>query len=378
MRRHLANLRLERGLIWLTIFVALGAVGGLAFVFSGAFNVAANERHFNLTERIIKIVLDRSVAVRGGGAEPPADLGEKHMVRLGARHFETGCAACHGRPGKPASPIVQGMYPTPPPLGIAGKEWSSSELAWIVHSGFKMTGMPAWAGASREDEVWPLVAYIEALPGIDPAAYEALVGTSMATLEPLPLGDIAASIQLCQACHGGSGQPAVSDRVPPLGDQSPRYLERALDEYRRGVRQSGMMEPIAADLTDEQVYALATHFGNAGEAGQMPSMPANEPQTEGAQLAWRGDRSRDIPACFGCHGADAGPDFPRLQGLSQWYLANQIDLFRSGARARSPQARVMARIAERLSDEDVIAVAAYLGGRGADVAKAPVAREAMQ
>lgn len=383
MRFHLKNLRIQRGAIWLAIFVAVGAVGGLAFIFSGAFNVAANERHFDLTQRIIKIVLDRSVAVRGGAGEPPADLGEDHMVRLGALHFATGCAACHGRPGHPASPIVQGMYPAPPPLDFAGEGWSSSELAWIVHSGFKMTGMPAWAGLGRADEVWPVIAYIEALPEIDAARYAALAGRAAATAsgEALPLGDVAASVPFCEACHGAPGAPAVSDRVPPLGAQSPQYLLRALDEYRHDVRQSGMMEPIAAELTDDEVRALAAHFGKARAGAQPQSTPADRPgrgapATKGEALARLGDPSRDIPACFGCHGADARPDFPRLQGLSEWYIANQLELFRSGVRARTPWARVMSKVAERLGDDDVKAVAAYLGGLGADADEAPVARGA--
>lgn len=356
--RWLFDLRLERGLVWIGIFMSIAALGAVAFVMSGVFNVAANVRHFGITEKIIGLALDRSVALRGGGSIEQ-ELDEPGLVRLGALHFEIGCAACHGRPGQPASPIAQNMYPAPPSLDGAATEWSDSELAWIVYSGLKMTGMPAWSGKGREEEVWPLVAYIKALPEIDNSEYSVLVRPAIAPDVPMALGPIQATVQYCESCHGSASEAPVTSMVPPLSIQSPRYLHRSLEIYRENLRQSGIMEPIAAELTDETISALASHFGRRAPSPPVP--PANGEVSEGARLAWRGAPARDIPACFGCHGKEASPQFPQLQGLSERYVGRQLELFRSGVRAPTPEAQVMARIARRLSDADVKAVADYIG-----------------
>ncbi|MEJ8570470.1 c-type cytochrome [Microbaculum marinum] len=355
---HLRQLRLARGAVWLAIFVSFGVLAGVVFIASGAYNVAANERHFNITESLITFALDRSVSVRGERRSVP-DLDDPGLVRLGALHFENGCAACHGRPGRPASPIVQGMYPSPPPLDGAAREWSVPELGWIVHNGLKMTGMPAWPGKGREDEVWPVVAFIMAIPEIDAAEYDTLTGP-VAHGKSLPIRDPETMAEFCEACHGSAESPPASALAPPLTNQSPEYLYRSLEEYRAGLRQSGMMEPIAAELSDDQMRALAMRLGGPPGAVKPPPIPAGR-LSPGAELAWRGDPARDLPSCFGCHGERAGPDFPRLQGLSGRYVANQLELFRNGVRGLSAQGRVMAHVAGRLSDDDMEAVAEYIG-----------------
>lgn len=63
-------------------------------------------------------------------------------------------------------------------------------------------------------------------------------------------------------------------------------------------------------------------------------------------------------ACTTCHGADATgmPGFPRLAGTGQKYLLEQMDAFASGARENA----IMKPIAGGLSDDERVAVAAYL------------------
>lgn len=360
--RWLPDLRWQRGVIWLLIFVTAAALGAVAFVASGAFNVAANSRHFTLTEDIISFALDRSIALRGGARKAP-NLDEPGLVRLGALHFENGCAACHGRPGDPASPIAQNMYPSPPSLHRAAEEWTDSELAYIVYSGLKMTGMPAWAGMDRDDEVWPLVAYIKALPDIDASEYAALVDPAGAADAILAIGNVATNVAHCESCHGSATSRPVVPDVPSLTNQSPQYLQRSLEAYRGNLRQSGLMEPIAAEMTDSDVRMFALHFGSEVPPA-WPPPPAQDEMSAGARLFWRGVPSDGIPACSHCHNRNAGPAFPRLNELSERYVGVQLQLFRSGVRANTPQSKIMAKIAERLSDQDVKAVAEYIGGMG--------------
>jgi cytochrome c553 len=71
-----------------------------------------------------------------------------------------------------------------------------------------------------------------------------------------------------------------------------------------------------------------------------------------------------VPPCATCHGPDlrgVGP-IPPIIGRSTSYVVRQFFDFKSGARA-GPGAAQMKPVAERLSLDDMIAVAAYLASR---------------
>ena len=55
--------------------------------------------------------------------------------------------------------------------------WNPEELLYLVKHGIKFTGMPAWTALQRDDEVWAVVAFLRALPGMDADDYARLVLT---------------------------------------------------------------------------------------------------------------------------------------------------------------------------------------------------------
>ena len=82
----------------------------------------------------------------------------------------------------------------------------------------------------------------------------------------------------------------------------------------------------------------------------------------GKKIYRGGIAETNVPACASCHGpAGAGIPvrYPRLAGQHQDYTVAQLGLFKSGARANSPE---MATIAKRLSDDEMKAVADYVAG----------------
>ena len=140
------------------------------FVASGLYNVAARTGHWEITRAFLEFALRRSVATHSLGTEVPP-LDDRDLVALGAGHFASGCAPCHGAPDRPANPIVRQMLPQPPDLSHAAQNWRDRELFWIVRNGLKYTGMPAWAAPQRVDEVWSVVAFLRQLPAMTPGRY---------------------------------------------------------------------------------------------------------------------------------------------------------------------------------------------------------------
>jgi len=72
----------------------------------------------------------------------------------------------------------QGLNPPAPDLAEAAKEMTPAELFWVTKNGIKMTGMPAWGQTQRDDELWPVIAFLTRLPDLDSDAYQAMLASA--------------------------------------------------------------------------------------------------------------------------------------------------------------------------------------------------------
>lgn len=89
----------------------------------------------------------------------------------------------------------------------------------------------------------------------------------------------------------------------------------------------------------------------------------------GEALFTSGDPSRNILACFSCHGtagSSAIAQYPSLAKQHAPYLRKQLNDFKSGQRADP----VMSPIAKAMTDEDIRNVAAYLSAQELKAASA--------
>jgi len=79
----------------------------------------------------------------------------------------------------------------------------------------------------------------------------------------------------------------------------------------------------------------------------------------------KGDGENGVTPCRACHAPDlkGGGPIPRIAGRSPSYVVRQLYDMKSGARAGAASA-IMRPIAEKLSTDDMIAVASYLATLG--------------
>ncbi|WP_447988984.1 c-type cytochrome [Achromobacter spanius] len=174
-------------------------------------------------------------------------------------------------------------------------------------------------------------------------------------------GKPAAGVQACVACHGQAGITPTGGIFPNLAGLSSEYLAKQLADFRSGTRVQPLMNTVARALTEQEIGQLAAYYGTL--AG--PPMHVGEFGGEAARkLDVQGDGTRALPACANCHGLRGmgeGPLLPRLAGQSREYFVDQMNAFRSGSR-QNDDVGVMRAFAQRLTDSEIQALAAYYAG----------------
>jgi cytochrome c553 len=367
-------------LLTLVAVVVLGVAGGILFAWSGLYSVAATRGHFPFVRWFLDFGMRNSVETHAWGISAPA-LDDQALLERGIGHFQGGCAPCHGAPGIPASPIAQQMLPSAPELSKVVGHWKPNELFWIVKHGLKYTGMPAWTAPTRDDEVWAVVAFLVRLPEISVDAYRRLaIVNEVDASDPARLISTTGLVEgdpiACARCHGKLGSGSQAGGVPKLAGQRPEYLAMALRDYEFGTRPSGIMQPVAIYLTDEERQKLAHYYSALAppDANNAPVAAATEPSDasllqKGAELAAIGAPARGIPACSTCHGEKGraegmNPRFPAIAGQHFNYLVYQLKLWRAGSRGGT-FGELMSSAASSLTDQEIRAVAAYYAGLGA-------------
>lgn len=155
-----------------------------------------------------------------------------------------------------------------------------------------------------------------------------------------------AKAENCAGCHGAKGQSS-NPQVPNLAAQQSAYIAGQLGAFKGGLRKNATMQAMATNLSEEDINNLAVYFSSlsAVKAGGD------------AALAKAGKDKASM--CLGCHGSNAEGrgQFPRLAGQNPEYLLAQLKNFKDGSRTGGPMSGIVAS----LSEEDMKAIAAYLG-----------------
>lgn len=350
------------------VFLAGLGVLGLLGAVSGIVPIKASSGHWPFTHWLLDFAKVRSVSTHSLGVRAPS-LDQPWLVLKGAGHYEFGCRPCHGSPDLPQPQIVQKMTPAPPYLPTHVSRWQNEELFYIVKHGIKFTGMPAWPSFQRDDEVWAMVAFLRRFPGLKSDEYRRLVqGEAAPSGEAALLPDLVGSEDVrqvlttsCARCHGLDGLGRGQAAFPKLAGQRLDYLNRSMLAYARAQRHSGMMEPLAAGLSETELYEVSRYYANLPASASSPSV-TNAASERGNVIAQQGLPTQRVPACNACHGSDATPRntaYPKLAGQYADYLLLQLDLFKQGKRGGTDYTHIMQQVAGGLTAEQMRDVAQY-------------------
>jgi cytochrome c553 len=171
---------------------------------------------------------------------------------------------------------------------------------------------------------------------------------------------------ICAACHAPDGN-SEAPANPKLAGQFAEYLHKQMRNFkteggRKASRENAVMAGMVATLSDADMLSVAAYFS---DQALRPSAASDKDRAAFGQKLWRGGIvEKGVPACAGCHGPDGAgiPGmYPRLSGQFAEYVEAQLKAFRSGARANDPSG-MMRGVAERMTDEEIKAVAQYAAG----------------
>ncbi len=173
-------------------------------------------------------------------------------------------------------------------------------------------------------------------------------------------GDITAGKEKsegCAGCHGEDGNSEDST-FPSIAGLGVNYTYMQLSAFKDGVRQSDMMEGMAADLSEQDMADLAAYFGSQKMKGTI-SRPHVLTLQQRANLET--GQSLYESLCARCHGLTGRGQgiIPPLAGQYSDYMLLQIEAFRSGTRSNHS---VMRDIVKGVSEDDLQLIADYLAG----------------
>lgn len=180
------------------------------------------------------------IAVSGIFASSGSEAGDVESGKIIAYT----CLGCHGIEG------YRNAYPSyrVPKLGGQKEAYLVAALQGYRDGTRKHTTMNAQAQSLSTEDIENVSAYI------------ATLNTETVTGGGNKGGSFEAA-KSCAACHGQNGI-SVSPAWPTLAGQHEDYLVHALKQYRDGTRENVVMGPLAMNLSDADIAALAVWFAS--------------------------------------------------------------------------------------------------------------------
>ena len=159
--------------------------------------------------------------------------------------------------------------------------------------------------------------------------------------------------QICSSCHGEAGIPQEKT-TPIIWGQNEGYLYLNLRDFNRGTRKNDQMSPIAADLSKDDMKALAAYFSKK----KWPQVDQPAPPKD---VAGKAQTAIGSVGCTSCHLDQFQGDgtTARLAGQQQPYLKKTMLDFRDRSRANNPG---MSDLMNSIKPEDIDAISQYLAG----------------
>jgi len=164
---------------------------------------------------------------------------------------------------------------------------------------------------------------------------------------------------VCAGCHGADGN-SLNPVWPILAGQHASYLVKQMKNFKAAERLDPVMQSMVAALSEEDMQDIAAYFSSQ----KAKPVTFDDTLVELGENIYRsGITEISVAACMACHSPGANGNepavYPSLKGQHTDYQVVQLKKFRDGTRTNDP-ASIMRSVAARMSDREMMAVAAYI------------------
>jgi mono/diheme cytochrome c family protein len=153
-----------------TAVVAL-AVAALVALWLGYFPSNADVAPSNLESSIANRALDASMdrhAPRVTNPLPPTD----ENIIAGMKIYTMACAECHGDLNRKPSAMAHSFYPPVPQLILHPVDDPEWHIFYVVRTGIRYSGMPAWSKTMSEEDMWKVTAFLARIDKLSPGVQD--------------------------------------------------------------------------------------------------------------------------------------------------------------------------------------------------------------
>jgi len=178
-------------------------------------------------------------------------------------------------------------------------------------------------------------------------------------------------------CHSIPGYKAsfpVVYSVPMIAGQNAKYIESALQAYKKGDRSHPTMRAISESLSDQDMADLAAYYSQHGLSEGKSTAP-KEVKAPSAQVAALLQKAN----CASCHGANFSspidPSYPKLAGQHADYLFVTLKGYKNDAnQVVGRNNAIMAGMAKQYTNAELKLMANYLASLEGDLKVVPQSR----
>jgi cytochrome c553 len=158
--------------------------------------------------------------------------------------------------------------------------------------------------------------------------------------------------EICAGCHGENGI-SQTENIPSLAGQQDQFIQWQLVFFRGGARKNDQMQPIAEQISNEDVRVLGAYFASLRPPVKIPD--------DNPDLSKKGAQAAVGRRCASCHGDNfAGTKaVARIADQREEYLVKALMDYKTGVRSGGAGA-AMTDVAYPLSEEEITALAHYL------------------
>lgn len=106
-------------------------------------------------------LLDAALEKRAKSLRNPVKPGDTAALAAGGKLYANDCAGCHGDAKAPSDWGSKGFYPRVPQFHqMKGGDLTPEEAYAAIHDGIRYTGMGAWSGMMKDDDMWKVANFV--------------------------------------------------------------------------------------------------------------------------------------------------------------------------------------------------------------------------